>query len=190
MSAAPAPRVGSADAAALLVPLTDGTMRLEPLAEHHREPLRAACAADPAIWEIYMASFLGEHFDGSFDAYLGKPARLMFALVDGAALIGMSGYLNIDPAHHVLEIGSTYLAPSARGTDRNRRCKALLIGHAIASGFDRIEFRIDTRNARSMRAVEKLGSRLEGIMRRHRITWTGYRRDTALYALFAEDWCG
>ena len=63
-----------------------------------------------------------------------------------------------------------------------------MIEHAIGCGFDRIEFRIDTRNRRSMRAVEKLGATLEGVMRRQRTTWTGYRRDTAVYALLAEDW--
>ena len=180
----------SADAAGLRVPMGDGVVAIAPLVEAHREALRAACAQDPAIWEIYVASFLGAHFDASFDAYFGNPGRLMFALFAHGELIGMSGYLNIDATHRLLEIGSTYIVPPVRGTDINRRAKLLLIDHAIACGFDRIEFRIDTRNGRSMRAVEKLGAAREGIMRRHRITWTGYRRDTALYALLADEWRG
>lgn len=180
----------AADASALLVRLADDVVHVEPLEEAHREPLRAACAQDRAIWAIYMASFLGDDFDASFDSYFGNPARLMFALFAGGVLTGMSGYLNVEPAHRQLEIGSTYIAPPARGTGLNRRFKALLIGHAIACGFDRIEFRIDARNGRSLRAVEKLGAVREGLMRRHRITWTGHRRDTALYALLAEDWRG
>ena len=186
----PAPAPAAADASALLVRLTDAVVHLEPLAEAHREPLRAACAQDEAIWNIYMASFLGDRFDDSFDAYFGHPGRTMFALFAGGVLIGMSGYLNVEPAHRTLEIGSTSIAPPARGTGFNRRFKALLIGHAAACGFDRIEFRIDARNGRSLRAVEKLGAVREGLLRRHRITWTGHRRDTVLYALLAEDWRG
>ncbi|MET0269742.1 MAG: GNAT family protein [Sphingomonas sp.] len=172
----------------LSVRLGDEVVHLEPLDETHREALRAACAQDEAIWEIYPASFAGAHFDASFDAYAGDGGRRLFALFAGGVLIGMSGYLNIDARNGVLEIGGTYLAPPARGTDLNRRFKRLLIDHAIACGFVRIEFRIDTRNARSMRAVAKLGALHEGTLRQQRVTWTGYRRDTAVFGLLAAEW--
>lgn len=177
-----------ADAAALLATLADPPVHLEPLGDKHREGLRAACAADRDIWEIYSSCMIGAHFDPAFDAILASPTRLPFASFAGGVLVGTTGYLHVDAPNAVLEIGGTYLAPDARGTAINRRLKALLIDHAIACGFDRIEFRIDTRNTRSMRAVEKLGATLEGVMRRQRITWTGYRRDTALYALLADEW--
>ena len=51
-----------------------------------------------------------------------------------------------------------------------------------------IEFRIDTRNARSMAAVAKLGGLREGVLRQERITWNGHLRDTALYAILAHEW--
>jgi RimJ/RimL family protein N-acetyltransferase len=177
-----------ADATALLATLGDPLVHLEPLGEEHREGLRAACAADREIWEIYPVCMIGEHFGPAFDAILANPARLAFASFAGGVLIGTTAFLQPDAPNRIVEIGGTYLAPDARGTAINRRIKTLMIDHAIAYGFDRIEFRVDTRNARSMRAVEKLGAKLEGVMRRQRITWTGYRRDTALYSLLANEW--
>ena len=177
-----------ADGAALLATLADPPIHIEPLGEAHRAGLRAACAADRDIWEIYPVCMIGDHFDPAFDAILASPVRLPFASFAGGVLAGTTAYLNVDAANRVVEIGGTYLAPQARGTAVNAHIKRLMIDHAIACGFDRIEFRVDTRNGRSMRAVEKLGATLEGVMRRQRITWTGYRRDTALYSLLADEW--
>lgn len=180
----------TADAAALHRRLTDGALTLEPLAEQHREALRAACAADAEIWEIYSSSFAGAYFDPNFDGLIAGSGRTMFAITRDGALIGMSGFLNIVAEHRRLEIGNTYIAPAERGTGTNRAMKALMIGHALACGFDRIEFRIDSRNARSRAAVAKLGATREGVMRHHMITWTGYRRDTVLFSLLREEWVG
>ncbi len=178
----------SADAARLLTTLADPPIHLEPLDESHREPLRAACAEDDAIWDIYTVSMLGAQFDASFDAIMANPGRLAFALFAGGVLIGTSCYLNVAAAERQVEIGGTYLAPPARGTGINGRLKRLMIDHAIACGFARIEFRIDVRNGRSMAAVEKLGAVRETILPRERTTWTGHVRDTAVYALRAEEW--
>jgi RimJ/RimL family protein N-acetyltransferase len=53
-----------------------------------------------------------------------------------------------------------------------------------------VEFRVDTRNTRSMAAVLKLGATQEGVLRKNRITWTGYERDTAVFGLLREEWRG
>ena len=178
----------SADAARLLTPLADPPLHLEPLDEAHREPLRAACAEDETIWEIYPVSMLGAHFDPSFDAIMANPDRRAFALFAGGVLIGTSSYLNIAATQSRVEIGGTYLAPPTRGTGINARVKRLMIDHAIACGFAHIEFRIDVRNSRSIAAVEKLGAARETVLRRERTTWTGHVRDTAVYTLDAGQW--
>lgn len=172
----------------LLTPLRTGTLLLTPLGEPHRAPLRAACAADPAIWPIYATSYAPPQFDASFDALLANPGRLPFAIFDSDALVGMTAYLRLDPGAQTLEIGNSYLVPIARGTGLNTAMKRLMIAHAFACGLRRIEFRIDTRNARSQAAVRKLGAVHEGTLRAERITWTGHVRDTALFALLREDW--
>jgi RimJ/RimL family protein N-acetyltransferase len=176
------------DPACLGAILVDSTLRLEPMSEAHREALRTACAADPAIWDIYFSSFSGADFDPNFDTLLHGPGRVTMAVIDQGELIGMSGFINIAAPHRTLEIGTTYLAPDARGTGINARMKRLMIGHAFACGFTRIEFRVDTRNARSQAAMAKLGAVREGVLRAHLVTWTGHVRDSAIFSILKDEW--
>jgi RimJ/RimL family protein N-acetyltransferase len=172
----------------LSAPLRDGEVRLESLGEGHREGLRQACAEDPGIWSIYPISFVGDAFDPNFDACLAGRNAAAFAVFHGDRLVGMTSYLGIDEANRSLEIGRTYIAPTVRGTDFNRRMKRLMLDRAFAEGFARVELRVDTRNTRSIAAVEKLGAVHEGTLRRNRVTWTGFVRDTAIYAILADEW--
>lgn len=169
------------------VPAADG-VTLEPLAEAHREPLRIACAEDEEIWAIYPNNWAGADFDRNFDGQRTNPRRLPFAVFDGGRLIGMSGYLDPDADQEIVQIGGTYWRPSARGTGLNARVKRLMIGHAFACGARRVEFMVDDRNARSKAAVAKIGGVLEGVLRAHRRTWTGYIRDTALFSILKGEW--
>ena len=172
----------------LHVDLAEGDLALEPLAEHHRDALRDACAQDPAIWPIYGVSYDPDHFDASFDRLVAAPDRLGFAVLRAGEVVGMSAYLAIDAPNGRLEIGNTYIAPALRGTGFNRRLKRLMIDHAVGCGFRRVEFRVDVRNARSMAAVKAIGGTLEGVLRQERVTWTGHVRDTALFAILAGEW--
>jgi RimJ/RimL family protein N-acetyltransferase len=169
-------------------PMAEGELRLEPLAEAHRAALKAACAEDLDIWPIYAISYDPDHFDASFDALLARPNGCGFAIFSGERMAGMSCYLGIDPARAVLEIGNTYYVPALRGTGLNFRVKDLLIKRAIACGFRRIEFRVDSRNTRSQAAMAKLGAVREGVIRAERITWTGHVRDTVLFSILAHEW--
>jgi len=171
-------------------PMQDGDVRIEPLAEAHREPLGKACAQDLDIWQIYAASFDPEHFDQSFALLLAKPNWQPFAIFKGERIAGMSAYLGVEPERGVLEIGNTYYVPDLRGTGFNRRIKDLMIGRAIACGYRRIEFRVDARNGRSQAAMSKIGGTREGLLRQDRITWTGHVRDTILYSVLADEWQG
>jgi RimJ/RimL family protein N-acetyltransferase len=172
----------------LLAPIDAAGLHLEQLREEHRETLRPLCPVDDPVWEIFPSNWAGDHFDAIFDATIANPDRCPFLIVADGAAVGMSGYLHINPADNWLELGGTYMTPSARGTGLNGRIKPLLIGRALDCGFTRIEFRIDQRNIRSQRAVEKLGAVREGVLRKQRITWTGHVRDTAIYAILADEW--
>ena len=165
-----------------------GELVLEPLAERHRDDLRAACAEDPGIWTIYATPYGPEHFDRSFDLLLSRPTWACFAIVRAGRLIGMSCFIGIDQGRGVLEIGNTYYVPAERGTGLNRRVKDLMIGRAVDCGFRRIEFRVDSRNARSQAAMAKIGGVREGVIRAERITWTGHVRDTVLFSILADEW--
>ncbi|MBC7521406.1 MAG: GNAT family N-acetyltransferase [Sandarakinorhabdus sp.] len=168
----------------LYVPLARGALQLEPLAESHREALRAACARDSEIWEIYSVNLTGADFDPGFDAKLaGAGPQFAYAVMNGDAVVGCTSWYAIEPGNRAVAIGYTYLAPEVRGGDFNLAVKGLMIGHAWASGFHRIHFDVDVRNARSQAAVLKLGCKAEGVLRHNKVTWTGYLRDTAIFSL-------
>lgn len=172
--------------AALYVPLASGTLRLDPLAEAHREGLRAACAADTEIWAIYPYSMAGDAFDPAFDTMLSG-SRQVLAVVDDGVITGCTSWYDHDAVNRSVYIGGTYLAPLVRGSGLNTALKQLMIGHALGCDIDRIVFEVDTRNARSCAAVLKLGARQEGVLRRNRITWTGFVRDTAVFSLLRDE---
>lgn len=179
------------DGKLLAKPLESGSVRLELLEERHLEPLRAACAEDEEVWEIYPINLRGDGFDAAMAHFYQLDSRVRYAVIDNrqGKLVGMTNFINPDP-WGVVEIGGTYLSPSVRGSDFNRSKKKLMIEHAFASGFHKIEWRVDTRNKRSMAAVLKLGARQEGILRQNRVTWTGYRRDTAVFGMLRDEWTG
>jgi RimJ/RimL family protein N-acetyltransferase len=172
----------------LAEPMTGEGCRAEPFTEMFREPLKAACAEDADIWEIYANNFGPNGFDDSIDRYTSNPNNRTFVLFESDELAGMSSYLGIDPNRQVLEIGGTYYRPKFRGTGFNRRVKDMMLRGAFDSGIRRVEFRVDQRNARSQAAMKKLGAVCEGVMRADRITWTGHVRDTVLFAILKEEW--
>jgi RimJ/RimL family protein N-acetyltransferase len=162
--------------------------RAELFEERHREPLKAACAEDGEIWEIYANNFGPNGFDRSIDYYTSNPRNRTFVLFEGDELAGMSSYLGIDEARQVLEIGGTYYRPHLRGTGFNGRVKDMMLKRAFDCGMRRVEFRIDRRNGRSQAAMKKIGAVREGVLRADRITWTGHVRDTVLFAILKDEW--
>ena len=79
-----------------------GELVLEPLAERHRDDLRAACAEDPGIWTIYATPYGPEYFERSFDLLLSRPSWACFAIARAGHLIGMSCFIGIEPERGVL----------------------------------------------------------------------------------------
>ena len=169
-------------------PMAGEDCRAELFAEGHREALKTACAEDGDIWQIYANNFGPDGFDASIDRYVSSPRNRTFVLFDGDELAGMSSFLGIDEGRQCLEIGGTYYRSHLRGTGFNRRVKAMMLERAFSSGFRRVEFRVDQRNARSQAAMKKLGAVREGVMRADRITWTGHVRDTVLFAILKHEW--
>jgi RimJ/RimL family protein N-acetyltransferase len=172
--------------------LENAFVRLEPMAETHREDLRAACAADPRTWiELYPYSMLDAAFDASWarmfrDTEAGR--LLPFAVVAAGRCQGMTCYIAPDVENGVVEVGGTYYAPALRGGAVNPGAKRLMLGTAFEGGCNRAVFRVDAINARSRAAVTKLGAVQEGIMRHDRITWTGRVRDTVIFSILADEW--
>jgi RimJ/RimL family protein N-acetyltransferase len=95
---------------------------------------------------------------------------------------------DIDPQHRTVEIGYTWFRPEYRGTAINPETKLLMLAEAFRAGARRVQFSVSAVNTRSQAAVLKLGAKREGLLRNHRITWTGQRRDTVLFSIVAEEW--
>lgn len=169
-------------------PMSDAGITLTRFDEADREPLRVACAQDREVWAIYPYSMIDEHFDPGLDRRLARPDWVVFTIRRGDEVVGTSCYISVDPKNRSLEIGGTYYVPAQRGTGLNFVVKQLMIERAFASGFERVQFNIDARNGRSLRAVEKIGAVREGILRRNRVTWTGHVRDTAVYSILRSEW--
>ncbi len=171
--------------------LESGRVRLELFGDQHVEGLREACARDAEIWQIYPVNMLGEDFDKAMEVFHGLGDWIRFAAIDTEQdkVVGATNYISPN-WYGVVEIGGTYIEPSVRGTGFNRTMKKLLIDHAFDCGIHKVEFRVDTRNTRSMAAVLKLGAVKEGVIRQDRVTWTGYRRDTAVFGLLRGEWAG
>jgi len=167
-------------------------VRLEPLEGHHREPLRAACDADPELWpSLYYRPYGGAHFDAGWDDLVaGQSAgsRIPFAVMAKDTLVGMSSYIDIQRGNRAVEIGTTYYQPSARGGPVNPAAKRLLLDHAFACGANRVAFKVDDLNLRSQAAMLKLGATREGVLRHDMITWTGRVRNSVVFSILAEDW--
>lgn len=165
-------------------------VRLEPVSEELRAEMKAVLESDPDNWAIQTSSGIGEHFDGYWRKMIETPGRIAFAVRDQASgrIAGTSSFINIDPKHRTLEIGYTFFRPEYRGTGTNPETKLLMLGHAFSAGAFRVQFSVSAANARSQAAVLKLGAKKEGVIRNHRISWTGAKRDTALFSIIDEEW--
>ena len=175
------------------VPLEGRFVRLEPFTPDLRQAVGAMMDCDAELWSIMSASGQGEHFAQWWATALGEQAkdeRMPYAvrrLSDGA-VVGTMSYLTLRPAHRGVEIGHSFIHPDVRGGPVNPESKYLLLAHAFAAGAVRVEFVIDARNQRSQAAVAKLGAVREGVLRNHKITWTGYVRDSAIYSITDLEW--
>jgi N-acetyltransferase len=167
-------------------------VRLEPLEERHREPVRPA-AQHPEIFTV-TTSALGPLFDPYIDNALKRSAggHEMAFVVWHKAMdrpVGMTRYLNIEAAHRKLEIGSTWYEPSVWSGAVNPECKLLLMRHAFETlGFVRVEYKTDVRNGRSRAAILKLGAQQEGILRKHMIMADGHVRDSVYFSVIDAEW--
>ncbi len=168
---------------------------LEPLQLRHSEDLFSG-GEDEQIWRYLPA----EPFVTLTDAtsWIRKALqeqdegpRLPFAIMDIASgrAIGSTSYLEINREHRTLEIGWTWLTGAYQRTRVNTQCKRGLLEHAFETlGAIRVQFKTDSRNLRSQRAIERIGGVREGTLRQTMILPCGYVRDTVCYSIIDQEW--
>ena len=122
-----------------------------------------------------------------------QKAAIPFIIYDKKrdAYAGSTRYMDIDWKNKVLHIGSTWIGREFHGSGLNTQIKHLMLDYAFTEmDFEKVEFRIDERNIRSRKAVEKLGAVLEGILRKNVYLFDGFKRDTCCYGILREEWDG
>ncbi|MCX2561121.1 GNAT family protein [Acetobacter farinalis] len=174
--------------------LTGQHVQLVPLSLSHEEGLREA-VQDGEPWKLWytavprpdeMRDEITRRLDlqksGSMLPYtvLSLPER---------RIVGMTAFMSIDHTGPRVEIGSTWYAASVQRTALNTEAKMLLLSCAFET-LDclAVEFRTHFLNQRSRRAIERLGAKLDGILRSHRRLANGTVRDTCVYSVTAVEW--
>jgi RimJ/RimL family protein N-acetyltransferase len=167
-------------------------VRLEPFAPELKSEVREAVDCDPDAWAIMPINPTGEGFEPFWSAACGaNPGqRLAYAIrrLSDRRVVGTSTFYTEMRSQGGVEIGTTFLHPDVRSGVVNPEAKLLMLGHAFSGGALRVQFKVDTRNARSQAAVAKLGAVREGVLRKDRVTWTGYVRDTVCFSILDHEW--
>jgi RimJ/RimL family protein N-acetyltransferase len=169
-------------------------VELLPLAIEHRDALILA-VQDGELWKLwYTSAPTPEGVEAEIHRRLAlreSGSMLPFTVVDPntAQPVGMTTYMNVDATNRRVEIGSTWYAQRVQRTALNTEAKLLLLAHAFDSlGCIAVEFRTHFINQQSRRAIERLGAKLDGILRSHSVAPNGTLRDTCVYSVIACEW--
>jgi RimJ/RimL family protein N-acetyltransferase len=166
---------------------------LEPLTREHL-PEIAEAAADGELGRLWFthapkAGIAEDWVDMRLEAQTPSTGLTFVVRGRDGSFLGSSSYLNVDGANRRLEIGNTWYVSSARRSGVNTETKLLMVGHA----FDQlncvaVEFRTHFFNSTSRAAIERLGAKLDGILRSHQVLADGSRRDTVVYSILDIEW--
>ena len=104
---------------------------------------------------------------------------------------GCTRFGHIDWHNKVLHIGWTWIGREFQGTGLNKNMKFLMLKYAFETlKFDKVAFRVDERNTVSKKAVEKIGGKLEGLLRKNVLMHDGFKRNTCCYGILKDEWLG
>ena len=174
--------------------LSGQSVELMPLAREHHDGLVEATEDGKLSQLWYTGVPAPEAMSAHIDRCLGLQASgvmLPFTVFDKASnrIVGMTTYLNIDLAGPRLEIGGTWYANRVQRTPLNTEAKLLLLSHAFDTlNCLAVEFRTHFLNQQSRRAIERVGAKLDGVLRQHMRMRDGSLRDTCVYSIIASEW--
>jgi RimJ/RimL family protein N-acetyltransferase len=175
------------------VTLAGSHAALEPLSPEHRADLEAA-VRDGELWKLWYTAIPSPQ---SMQSEINRRLELQrsgtmlpFTVRDGAGqIVGMTTFMNVDAVHKRVEIGSTWYASRVQRTPLNTQCKLLLLTHAFETlDCIAVEFRTHFFNQQSRAAIERLGAKLDGVLRNHQRASNGSLRDTVVYSVIASEW--
>ena len=173
-------------------------VQLVPLSHAHHDAL-VESVRDGELWNHWYTAIptpeaMGAEITRRLDLQ-AKGSMCPFAVIDPATnqAVGMTTYMNIDAANRRVEIGSTWYRQSVQRSPLNTEAKRLLLAHAFEHlNCIAVEFRTHFFNQQSRRAIERLGAKLDGVLRSHQINphpmAPGALRDTCVYSIVASEW--
>ncbi len=176
------------------ITLSDDDISLQPLNAVQRDDFIEA-AKDGELWNLWYTAVPRPN---GMDAEIKRRLELQkagsmlpFAVIlkNSGKAVGMTTFMNADPVNKRVEIGSTWYRNSVQRTGLNTRCKLLMLTHAFeALGCVAVEFRTHFFNQQSRTAIERLGAKLDGVLRNHMKMENGTLRDTCVYSIIESEW--
>jgi N-acetyltransferase len=167
---------------------------LVPLSKAHQADLIEA-VQDGQLWNLWYTSVPApDGMAAEIERRLGlqkQGSMLPFAIIEAASgqAVGMTTYMHIDEANRRVEIGSTWYRKRVQRTGVNTECKLLLLKQAFESlNCVAVEFRTHFFNRQSRAGIERLGAKLDGILRQHQLGRDGTLRDTCVYSIIDAEW--
>ena len=178
--------------------LTGKYVRLEPLSVAHSKDLWEATGGDNELWKWVLVKFAIPNSENNMEQLIKSMVaekedneREPWAVIDLKTnkCIGSTSYLDIEIERKTLEIGSTFYGAIARRTAINTETKLLLLSEAFDNrGYERVQLKADNLNEVSLRAIERIGAKKEGVLRNHFLRRDGSRRDTVMYSIIRSEW--
>jgi N-acetyltransferase len=176
------------------VTLEGRAIRLEPLGLHHLDAL-CEVGLDPSLWALTTTNIrsrddLRRYVEGAV-AEQAAGTALPFATVvrDGNEVVGSTRFGNIVPEHRRVEIGWTWITPRWQRSAVNTEAKYLMLRHAFETwGCRRVELKTSALNARSRAAMQRIGAREEGTLRKHMVNADGSARDSVYFSIVDDEW--
>jgi RimJ/RimL family protein N-acetyltransferase len=178
--------------------LTGKYVRLEPLSVAHSKDLWESTGGDNELWKWVLVKFAIPNNENEMEQLIKSMVaekldndREPWAVIDlrNNKCIGSTSYLDIKVERKTLEIGSTFYGAIARRTAINTETKFLLLSEAFDNrGYERVQLKADNLNEVSLRAIERIGAKKEGVLRNHFLRRDGSRRDTVMYSIIRSEW--
>lgn len=177
--------------------LEDERVLLRPLMEQDYDNLLPFSLNEPDIWKFSLVQAGGAQ---GLENYLqlaltgraeGKEYPFIVFDKQTGQYAGSSRFYDIQPGQQCLQLGYTWYGKAFQGTGLNKHCKYLLLQFAFEQmGMERVEFRADNRNEKSIAAMKSIGCTVEGILRNNGFTAEGGRRDSIVLSILKEEWFG
>jgi RimJ/RimL family protein N-acetyltransferase len=178
--------------------LEDDIVLLRPLQKDDFDNLLPIALHEPNTWKYSLVTAAGEdglkNYMNLAFAEKEKEKEYPFIVFDKRTneYAGSTRFYDINLLFKTVQLGYTWYGKKFRGTGLNRHCKFLLLSFAFETmGLERVEFRADNDNERSIAAMKSLGCKVDGILRSNMPTRDeNIRRDSIVLSILRDEWFG